>query len=127
MYQKRLKNDSRITELFYAEYGLKKTLCLKHDKCLKSGKIGHFAKAIVRQNCHFGAKIQKAKKHATDDSRIRIDLFYAKNGSKKHLILEKLQLFENWQTGYFAKAMAKQNGQFMVKIQNTKKKIRKRL
>ena len=33
----------------------------KNDKCLKSGKIGHFAKAMARQNGQLGTKIEMAK------------------------------------------------------------------
>ena len=42
------------------------------------------------QNGQFGSKIKNAKNwHAIKDSTGTLDLFYAKNGSKKQLIFEK--------------------------------------
>ena len=48
-------------------------------------------KAIVGQTGQRKAKIQNAeKKHPKNDSRIRIELFYAGNGSKKTRNIEKM-------------------------------------
>ena len=49
------------------------------------------------QNGQFGSKIKSAEKHAIKDSTSILDLFYAKNGSKKQLIFEKWDHFENLQ------------------------------
>ena len=68
MCQKHLKKkkDLRITiQLFYAKTNSKKCLILKkNDRCLKSGKISHFSKAIVRQNVLSGTKTQCSKNFA---------------------------------------------------------------
>ena len=54
------------------------------------GKSGHHAKAIVfAKNGQFGSKIKILKKQAKNDSANTLELFGAKNGSKKHLIFEK--------------------------------------
>ena len=39
----------------------------------------------------------KCQKHAKKDSTSTLQLYYAKNGSKKQLIFEKRDHFENWQ------------------------------
>ena len=41
------------------------------------------------QNGQFGSKIKKCQKHAIKYSTSTLDMFYAKNGSKKQLIFEK--------------------------------------
>ena len=80
-------------------------------------KIGHNAKAIGQ----FGSKIKIAK----NVSRDTLELFCAKNGSKKHLIIEKWQVFENGQNwpqcnGYRLCKMALQNGSVGSKIKIAK-------
>ena len=62
------------------------------------GKIGHHAKAIVfAKNGQFGSNIKILNKHGKNDSRDTLELFCAKNGSKKHLIFEKWHLVKNGQ------------------------------
>ena len=62
------------------------------------GKSGHHAKAIVfARNGEFRSKIKILKKQAKNDSLNTLELFCAKNGSKKHLIFEKWPLLENRQ------------------------------
>ena len=62
------------------------------------GKSGHPAKAIVFvRKGQFGSKIKILKKQAKNDSLSTLELFCAKNGSKKHLIFEKWPLLENRQ------------------------------
>ena len=53
------------------------------------------------QNGQFGLKIKYAKNVCTNTFK----LFYAKNGSKKQLILEKREHFENGQKWHNAKAI----------------------
>ena len=62
------------------------------------GKSGHHAKAIVfARNGEFRSKIKILKKQAKNDSLNTLELFCAKNGSKKHRIFEKWPLLENTQ------------------------------
>ena len=46
-----------------------------------------------------GSNIQSAK----NDSRITLELFYAKTGSRKHPILKKWQVFKKWQKRSYEK------------------------
>ena len=75
----------------------KKQLILKNETILKIGKKGHNAKAIAFPKWSVWVKNSKYQKHAIKDSTTTLDLFYAKNGSKKQLIFEKWDYFENWQ------------------------------
>ena len=64
-------------------------------------KIGHFAKAIAHAKAIAFAKWlvkvknQKCQKHAKNHSTRTVDLFCAKNGSKKRKIFENIDNFEN--------------------------------
>ena len=82
------------------------------------GKSGHHAKAIVfAKNGQFGSKIKILKKQAKNDSANTLELFGAKNGSKKHLIFEKWPLLENGQKWPPCKGYSLcKKGQFGVKI-----------
>ena len=63
----------------------------------KLAKMATMQKAIAFAKWSFWSKIKSAEKHAIKDSTSTLDLFYAKNGSKKQLIFEKWDHFENWQ------------------------------
>ena len=52
-------------------------------------KNGHNAKAIAHAKYSVGVKKSNCLKHAKNVSTNTLNLFYAKNGSKKQLILEK--------------------------------------
>ena len=58
-------------------------------------KIGHNAKAIALPELTVWVKISNAQKHAKKHSTTVFKLFCAKNGSQKHLIFQKLQLFHH--------------------------------
>ena len=49
------------------------------------------------QNTQFGSKIKNSLQHAKNLTTNTLELFYAKNGSKKQLIFEKWEHFENGQ------------------------------
>ena len=54
---------------------------------------------------NLGRKL-KMLKHAKNNFRSKLKSFYIKNGSKKHLILEKSQDFKSAKNGHYAKAIA---------------------
>ena len=56
---------------------------------LKLVKNGHYAKAIAFAKWSDWLKNEKCQKHAIKHSTSTLDLFYAKNSSKKQLIFEK--------------------------------------
>ena len=60
-------------------------------------KNGHNAKAIAHAKYSLWVKKKNGLKHAKSVSTNTVKLFYAKNGSKKQLIFEKLEHFENGQ------------------------------
>ena len=62
---------------------LQKTAYSKNESILKMAKNGHNAKAIAHAKYHFGSKNKIALKHAKNVSTNTLELFYAKNGSKK--------------------------------------------
>ena len=66
---------------------------------MKIGKSGHNAKAIAFAKWSVWLKNYKYQKHAIKDSTSTLDLFYAKNSSKRQLIFEISDHFENWQKG----------------------------
>ena len=57
--------------------------------------IGHRAKAIALAKWSLYVKNWKSQKHAKNDSLITLEYFCAKNRSRKHLIFEKWDNFEN--------------------------------
>ena len=63
----------------------------------------------------FGQKLN-GEKHARNLSRITLELFYAKHGSKNHLILKKWKVFENRHIGH----LPLPDGQFGSKIKIVK-------
>ena len=58
-------------------------------------KIGHHAKAIAHAKSSVSVKNYNSKKHVKIHSTNHLELFCAKNRSKNHEILEKLEQFEN--------------------------------
>ena len=75
------------------ENGWEKTpLIPKMAYFLKGGKNGHFAKATARQNGHkwpiLGLSLKITKTYRNYSLK-PLELFYAENCSKTHLILEK--------------------------------------
>ena len=60
-------------------------------------KIGHNARAIAYAKYSVWVKKWNWLKHAKNVSTNTLELFYAKNGSKKELIFEKWQHFGNGQ------------------------------
>ena len=60
-------------------------------------KNGHNAKAIAHAKYSVWVKKKSCLKHAKNLSKNTWELFYAKNSSKKQLILEKWEHFENGQ------------------------------
>ena len=76
----------------------KNTKYSTHERILK---IGYFAKAIAHAKAITFAKWSvwvknlKCQKHAKNDSTRTLELFCAKNPSKKHQIFEKWEDFEN--------------------------------
>ena len=58
-------------------------------------KIGHLAKAIAHTKWSVSVKSEKCQKHAKNHSTRTLELFCAKNRSKKHQIFEKRDDFEN--------------------------------
>ena len=66
---------------------------MRKETILKIGKNGHYAKAIAFAKWSVWSKITIAK----SSCRSTLQLYYAKNGSKKQLIFEKWDHFKNWQ------------------------------
>ena len=60
-------------------------------------QIGHNAWAIAFAKCSVWVQNQNSKKNKKNDSTSTLELFCAKNGLKKHLRFENLQVFENGQ------------------------------
>ena len=58
-------------------------------------KIGHKAKAIAFAKWSVWVKNSKCQKGAKNDCTSTFELLCAKKPSKKHLIFEKLEHFEN--------------------------------
>ena len=69
------------------------------------------------QNPHFGLQIKIPKKHAKFHSANHLQLFGAKNRSKRQKLFAKLDHFQNWPS---AKAIAMQNPHFGSKIKTPK-------
>ena len=67
----------------------KKSQYSKNESILKMTKNGHQAKAIDLANSSLWVKKEKCLKHAKKVSANTLELFYARNGSKKQLIFEK--------------------------------------
>ena len=63
----------------------------------KLAKMATMQRLQPLQSGQFGSKIKYAKNMIKKLSTSTLDLFYAKNGSKKQLIFEKWDHFENWQ------------------------------
>ena len=61
------------------------------------GKNGHNAKAIAHAKYSVWLKKSHCLKHAKNVSTNTLELFYAKNGSNKHLILQNWEHFKNGQ------------------------------
>ena len=70
---------------------------MKNETILKIGKNGDYAKAIAFAKWSVWVKNYNCEKHAKNSCRSTLQLYYAKNGSKKQLIFEKWHHFENWQ------------------------------
>ena len=69
-------------------------------------KNGLYAKAIAFAKWQVWVKHWNCQKHTQNNCAITLQLFYAKNRSKKHLIFEKWDDFENWKNGHYPKAIA---------------------
>ena len=90
---------------FRKETARKNNLCSKNYTTLKSGKDFalpySLAKAIITrqrgQKCTLLVADWKLQKHAKNDSRTAIELFYGEKALKEHLIFEEWQHFEKWQ------------------------------
>ena len=68
-----------------------------NDSFSKIAKIGHYTWGIVFAKWSLWIQNKNSQKRPNNDSAITLELFCAKNGSKKYLILEKSQLFKNGQ------------------------------
>ena len=93
-----MKNDSTITsELLYPENGFKKHLIFEKWEHFENSQNWPRGKAYRR--CKIATLGQKLKMPKTCEKRFynNVELLYAKNGSKKHLIFEKWEHFENSQ------------------------------
>ena len=64
------------------------------ESILKMAEIGHHPKAIASKKCQFGLKMKNAK----NDCTTTLESLCAKKISKKHLIFDKRDYFENSQT-----------------------------
>ena len=69
----------------------------KNESILKMAKNGHNAKAIAHAKHSVWVKKGNCHKDAKNVSRNTLELFYAKNGSKKQLRFEKWEHIENAQ------------------------------
>ena len=69
----------------------------KNESILKMAKNGHNAKAIAHAKYSVWVKKLNCLKHAKNLSTNTLEIFYAKNGSKKQLMFEKWKHFENAQ------------------------------
>ena len=68
----------------------------KYFRNERSLKIGHLAKAIAFPKRSVWIKNRKCQSYAKSYSTRKVELFWAENRSKKHLIFEKPYIFENW-------------------------------
>ena len=96
--EKHAKNSCRSTlQLYYAKNGSKKQLIF--EKWDHFENMQKWPQCKGYSLCKMVSLAQKLKcqKHVIKDSTSTLDLFYAKNGSKKKLIFEKWDHFENWQ------------------------------
>ena len=69
----------------------RKTAIVRNMGGLKIGQNGHYAKATAFAK----QSVWGQKKHAKKDSRKTLQLFYAKNGSRKQLLFEKWEDLKN--------------------------------
>ena len=103
--QKHAKNDStRTLELFCAKTAPKNTKYSRNETIVK---LGHFARAIAHAKAIAFAKWSvwvknlKCQKYPKNDSTTTLELFCAKNSTKKYSRNETIL-----KIGYFAKAIA---------------------
>ena len=73
----------------------KSSLYSKNERILKTAKNGHQAKAIAFAKSSLWVKNYKCKKHAKNVSTTHCSCSVRKIGSKKQLIFEKGEHFEN--------------------------------
>ena len=93
----------------------KTSLYSKNESILKMAKNGHNARAIAHAKYSVWVKKLNCLKHTKNVSTNTLQLFYAKNGSKKQLIFEKWEHFEN---GHNARARAHAKYSVWVRKQN---------
>ena len=83
-------------------------LCKKRlEKIANNNLIGKnepYAKAFAKWPVW--VKHWNCQKHMENDCTSVLELFYTNDGSKKQLILEKLDDLENWKNGHYGKAIA---------------------
>ena len=92
---KHAKNVSTNTfKLFYAKNGSKKQLIFEKWEYFENG---HNARAIAHAKYSLWVKKSNSLKHGENVATNTFKLFYVKNGSKKRLIFEKWDYFENGQ------------------------------
>ena len=70
---------------------------MRNETILKIGKNSHHAKAIAFAKWSVWVKNENCEEHAKNSCRSTLQLYYAKNGSKKQLRYEKWDHSENWQ------------------------------
>ena len=80
---------------------------MTNETILKIGKNGHYAKAIAFAKSSVWVKNYNCEEHAKNSCRSKLQFYYAKNGSKKQLIFEKWDHFENWQKWLLCKGLCK--------------------
>ena len=92
------KNDFTTTlNLLGAKNRCKKHLIFENYNIMKMAQIGHDICSIAHAKWSVWVKNLKCQKGATSDWATTLNLLCAKNRSKKHLIFEKWQHFENGQ------------------------------
>ena len=85
-----MKNDWTTTlHLLCVKKRSKKQLIFENESILKMAQNGHNAKATAHAKYLIWVKKYNCLKHSENNSTNTFKLFYAKNGSKKHIIFEK--------------------------------------
>ena len=92
------KKQVKVHSANHLELFCAKTRTKKNTKYWRNGtilKLGHHAKAIAHGKFSLWVKNESSKKHVKIHSRNHLELFCAKNCTKKHQIFEKWGHFEN--------------------------------
>ena len=104
-----------IPQLHYSfpiEKSWSKHLILEKWRVFKTGKIDHFAKAIIRQNGQLGAKIKSVRETCQKPLYYHITAVLMNKSCNKHLILKKWHVFEKCKIGHSVKSTVRQNSHF---------------